>query len=156
MAIDYTRIFKKPWSESVPQNAVKASGVLTVSGVVIEGETITIGDDTYEFESGGSITEGNIDVDISASTTASQGTLTIDTQITNTNTMTIGTTVYTFVTDGTESSEGDVSIGTDLATCQANLVAAVNGTDTLNDPHPLVTIADFATNDAVVTAISGG
>lgn len=155
MAIDYTRIFQNPWG-IVPQNAVKGSSILSVSGVAIEGETVTIGGtEVYEFNAGGGITAGNIDVDISADTTASQGTLTIDTQITTTNTMTIGSTVYTFLTDGTESVAGDVSIGTDLATCQANLVAAVNG-DALNDPHPLVTIADFATNDAVITAISGG
>lgn len=155
MAIDYTRIFQNPWG-IVPQNAVKASAILTLSGVCIEGETITIGTEVYEFQAGGSITAGNLSVDIEADTTKSQGTLTIDTQITNTNTMTIGTTVYTFVTDGTEASEGDVSIGTDLATGQANLIAAVNGTDALNDPHPLVTIAAFAADDAVITAITGG
>lgn len=152
----YTERSLKWFKETTPQNAVKASAILTISGVVVEGETVSIGDETYEFETGGSITAGNIDVDLSASATASQGTLTIDTQITNTNTMTIGTTVYTFVTDGTEASAGEVSIGTDLATCQANLVAAVNGTDALNSPHPLVTIGNFVADDAIITAISGG
>ena len=82
---------------------------------------------------------------------AATSTLTVDTQPTNLDTMTIGTKAFLFVTDGTEANDGDISIGTDLATAQANIVAAVNGTDGINTAIENVSIADFATNDAVVS-----
>jgi len=128
-----------------------------VSGVAIEGETVTIGGiEVYEFQAGGSITAGNIDVDISAVSTASQGTLTVDTQCTIGDTFTLDSKVFTLTADGSESADGDVSIGTDLATGQANIVAAINGTDSINTAHPTVTAIDFATDDCVITAITGG
>lgn len=54
-----------------PVTAVAASGVLTFSGVVADEQTVTIGDDVYEFDTDGSVTEGNILVDVSEGTTAS-------------------------------------------------------------------------------------
>lgn len=144
-------------TSATPVNAVAASGVLTISGVAIDGETITIGDDSYEFaaDTAQSISE-DFAIDITSYTTASQGTLTVDTQVTATDTMTIGSKVFTFVADGTESADGDISVGTDLATGQANIVAAINGTDGINTPHTLVSAAAFATNDCVITALIGG
>lgn len=154
---EYTQRYDDKWfSSATPVNAVKANGTLTIGGVVIEGETFTIGDTTGEFNAGGGITVGNIEVDISSYTTASQGTLTIDTQPTNANTMTIGTKVYTFKTDGTEAVDGDISIGTSLATAQANIVAAINGTDTLNTANAFVTAGSFSADALVLTAITGG
>ena len=154
---EYTQRFKDTWfSTATPVNAVKSSGILTVGGVVIEGETVTIGTTIGEFNAGGGVTAGNVDIDISAYTTASTGTLTIDTQPTDTNTMTIGTTVYTFKTDGTESAAGDISIGTSLATAQANIIAAINGTDALNSANAFVTVGAFDVADLTLTAISGG
>ena len=61
-----------------------------------------------------------------------QGKLTIDTQPIADVTITIGSKLYTFVADGTEAVEGDISVGTDLATAQANVVGAINGTDSIN------------------------
>lgn len=54
------------------------------------------------------------------------------------------------------NADGEISIGEDVAGAQANIVAAVNGTDTYNTAHSLVTIADFAADDAVITAIIAG
>lgn len=58
-----------------PVNAVQATGALTFSGVVSDGETVTIvsesGTDVYEFDDDSSVTEGNIAVDVSGGATAS-------------------------------------------------------------------------------------
>jgi hypothetical protein len=70
--------------------------------------------------------------------------------------MTIGSKVYTFVPDGTDTADGEVSIGTDLASAQAAIVAAINGTDQYNEAHPLVSAADFVGNDCAITALIGG
>jgi hypothetical protein len=63
---------------------------------------------------------------------------------------------YTFVPDGTDNAEGEVSIGTDLSSGQAAIVAAINGTDGHNTAHPLVSCAAFGANDAVITVFIGG
>jgi hypothetical protein len=145
-----------------PVNAVNASEVLTVSGVVIEGETVTIdnpavaGSDVYEFTAGSDAGAGNIEVDIEDDTTKASGTLTMDTQPTSGDTVTIGNKVFTFVPAGTATADGEVSIGADLAGAQAALVAAINGTDGINDAHTQVTAAAFAADDCVITAIVGG
>ena len=138
---------------------VAATNVLSISGVVIDGETVLIGDDVYEFcaDAAQSLTAGStIAVDISAVSTASEGTLTMDTNPTATNTMTIGTTEYTFVATADFDTAGEIEIGEDVAATQVNTVAAVNGTDGVNTAHTLVTMAAFASDDAVITAKVGG
>jgi len=94
--------------------------------------------------------------------TAAQGTLTMDTNPTDGNTMTVDTKVYTFK-DTITSADGQVKIGATVANTQASLVAAFDlsgtpGTDYGANMtyHPTVSIADFATNDAVLTAKTGG
>jgi len=134
------------------QPVVAATETLTISGVVIDGETVTIGSRVYEFDTDGNVTAGNVSADISGGATASQGTLTIDTQVTATNTMTIGTRTWVFVPDGDEGSDGEISVGTNLATSQANIVAAVNGSDGFNTAAVGVTMGDFDTNVAIITA----
>jgi len=145
-------------TQATPVNAVAATGTLTISGVVIDGETVTIGDDVYEFcaDVAQTVTGDNIAIDITAVSTKSQGTLTIDTQPTAGNTMTIGTKVYTFVPVGTANADGEVSVGTDLATAKTAIVAAINGTDSVNTAHTQVTAAAFAVNNCVITALIGG
>lgn len=148
-----------------PVNAVNATRVLTISGVVKDGETVTInnpdvaGSDVYEFladEAQTKTAPTNKAVDITDYATKATVNLTIDTQPTSGDTMTIGTKVYTFVPDGTDTADGEVSRGTDLATAQANIVAAINGTDEFNVAHPLVTAAAFAGNVCAITALIGG
>ena len=87
---------------------------------------------------------------------ASQGTLTIAAQATAGDTMTIGTKVYTFVANGTADADGEISVGTDKATCQAAIKAAINGTDSVNTANAFVTSATFAGDASVLTAIIKG
>lgn len=147
-----------------PVNAVAASNILTLTDVVIDGETVTIdnpeedGSDIYEFaaDEAQSVAEGNIAVDITAYVTASANTLTVDTQPTSGDTMTLGGKEYTFVPDGTDNADGEITIGTDLATAQAAIVAAVNGTDDHNTANTSVSLGAFAANASIVTALVGG
>lgn len=150
------KYFEYMLQAGTPVNAVAAQGTLTLSGVVIDGETVTIDTDTYEFaaDAAQTVTAGNTAVDITSFTTASQGTLTMDTNPTANDTMTIGTTVYTF--KAAAAVAGDIEIGVDVAATQVNTVAAVNGTDSLNTAHESVSMAAFAANDSVLTALVGG
>jgi hypothetical protein len=152
-------------STGTPVNAVAAELDLVFTSVVIDGETVTVdnplvaGSDVYEFLADDEQTktdEDNIAVDITAYAAKAVGTLTLATQPTSGDTITIGTTVYTFVPDGTANSSGEVSVGADAGEAQENLVAAINGTDGFNDAHTLVSAADFALDDMVVTAFIGG
>lgn len=145
-------------ASGTPVNAAAASATLTVNGVVVDGEKVLIGDDTYEFvaDTAETVDPGNIAVNIKASTAAAHGTLTLDTQPISGNTVTIGTKVYIFVPVGTDTADGEVSIGADLAAAKVNLVAAINGTDGISEPHPLVRAANFIVNDCVITALIGG
>lgn len=163
-------------TRGTPVNAVNASKVLTVSGVVVDGEKVTIdnpsahsiypthvtgtpSNDVYEFVSDVAktvTTVTNIAVDIAQYTSTSNGVLTLPTQPTAGDTMTIGTKVYTFVADGDEAEDGDISVGTDLASAKLAIVAAIKGLDSINTAHPLVTSSAFAGNDATLTAFVGG
>lgn len=87
---------------------------------------------------------------------SSQGTLTMDTQPTVGDTMTIGTKVYTFTTDGTASADGEIDVGADLADAKTLVVSAINGTDGNNDAHTQVTATAFSGDDMVLTAITKG
>lgn len=145
--------------DGTPVNAIDATGTLTISGVVVDGETVTIGDDVYEFVTDAAKTvtaPTNKPVDIAANATKSSGTLTMATRPTAGDKVTIGEKVYTFVPVGTDNADGEVSIGADAAGAQANLVAAINGTDGISTPHPLVSAGDFAANVCTITALVGG
>lgn len=148
-----------------PVNAVTAKMTLDVSGVVVHGETVTIdnpaiaGADVYEFLTDTAQVKsdpGNIAVNIAASAAKSAGILTMDTQPIAGNTVTIGDKTYIFVPVGTDTADGEVSIGVDLAGAQAALVAAINGTDDVNTPHPLVSAGAFAADASTITALIGG
>jgi len=145
---------------ATPVNAVAAGIDLTFAGVVEDGETVTIGSvDVYEFcaDAVQSVAApSNIAMDITGYTTPSVVTLTIDTQPLSGDTMLIGSKTFTFVPNTTANADGEVSVGTDLATAQVNIVDAINGTDGHNDPHPLCTAAAFGADDSVITALIGG
>lgn len=138
------------------QPGVKATETLTISGVVIDGETATIGTRVYEFDADGSYTASNVQADISSYSTASQGTLTMDTQPTALDTVTIGARTYAWVPNGAASFDGEISIGADLAEAKVNFVAAVNGTDGWNTANTVASAAAFAANDCVLTALVPG
>jgi hypothetical protein len=142
-----------------PVNAVAATMALAVTGVVIDGETVSIDDDDYEFlaDAAQSLTDpANIAVDITGGVTGSVVTLTIDTQVLSGDTMTLEGKEYTFVPNETANADGEIDVGTDLATCQAAIVAAVNGSDGHNVAHPEVECAAFGGNDAILTVLVGG
>lgn len=149
-------------TKGTPINGAAAYGTLTISGVVVNGETVKIdnpldkGVDIYEFVVDAEAEEGNIPVDISKFALAAASEFTVDVQPTAADTFTIGTTTYKFVAINSAENPGDISVGTTLAEAQEAIVAAVNGTDGLNEPHPLVTISDFDTDVAVITAKTKG
>ena len=140
--------------------AVNALNVIRVAAAVEDGETLVIGDDTFEFfteDTEALDNAGAIGVDVSGgSTVKSQGTLTVDTQPTVGDTMTIDGKVFTFTADTTADEDGEIDVGTDLADAKTNIVAAINGTDGVNTAHTSVTAAAFSGNDCVLTAIKGG
>jgi len=87
---------------------------------------------------------------------ASAGVLTLDTQPIVGKTMTIGTTVYTFTTDGTAASAGEIDVGADLADAKTLVIAAINGTDGNNDANAFASAGAFAGDDLPVTALVKG
>lgn len=147
-----------------PVNAVNATETLLVSGVVIDGETVTInnpsvaGTDVYEFLADAAQSKtspSNIAVNIEANTTKASVTLTMDTQPTAGDTMTIGIKKYTFVANGADDEDGKISVGTNLADAKLKVVAAINGSG-FNTPHPSVSAAAFSGNTCAITALVGG
>jgi hypothetical protein len=81
-----------------------------------------------------------------------QGTLTVNTLPTVEDTIKVGATTYTFVADADFDSTGKISLGAGLADCQDNIVGAINGTDAYNKANSSVTISEFDTDDAILTA----
>jgi len=79
-----------------------------------------------------------------------QGTLTVDTVPTATDTMTINTTVYTFVAVGALTNPGDIEIGLNAIEAQENITAAIEGTDGVNTAHTTVNIAAWSSDAAVL------
>lgn len=145
--------------EDTPVNSVAATVDLTLTGVVIDGETISIGSDIYEMlaDAVQSKTDpANLAVDITSYVTGSTVTLTIDTQVLSADTMTVEGVIYTFVPNGTANAEGEIPVGTDLATCQDAIVDAINGVDGVNTKHPLVSAGAFGGNNSVFTVDVGG
>lgn len=138
----------------------RAINILRVAAAGEDGETVTIGDDTYELDTEDveNITEGNIRVDVSGGTTEkSQGTLTIGAQVTAGDTFTIGDKEFTFVPNGTANADGEVNVGADEAGSKANIVNAIEGDDGWNEASEWVTCAEaFDGDDLVLTAIVGG
>lgn len=91
-----------------------------------------------------------------------QGKLTIAANPLNGETITIGTNVYTFQTTLTNNN-GNVAIGGSVALTQANLVSAINLSGLPGTQYALatrvndfVTISDFTTNTATLTAKTTG
>lgn len=143
-----------------PVNAAYAAAALEVVGIS-HGETLTIGDDIYEVTAheDAVVAEGHIAIPVYDISTPATGTLTMAAQPTAGDTITIGEKTYIFVPNGTDTADGEVSIGVDLAGAQAALVAAVNGTDEFNSQNEDVKmaafIADVATLEAIVAGVQG-
>jgi hypothetical protein len=86
------------------------------------------------------------------------GILTWDTFATIGDTILIGTRLYTFVADGTKSADGEIDIGASTAAhSQAEILAAIDGTDTNSAVNTDVVMSAFDANDqCIVTAITAG
>lgn len=82
--------------------------------------------------------------------------LTIAAQPTAGDTMTIAGKRYTFVANGQDDLEGEVTIGTDLATAKTAIIAAIKGTDGHNTENEYITCGTFSTNDLTITAKVAG
>lgn len=150
--------------EGTPVNAVNAGKILTISGPVLDGETVTIdnpsveGSDIYEFAADValSVGVGNIPVDINAYTVKATNGLTVDVNPTPGDKMTIGSKTFTFVPLGTANGDGEIDVEVLLDDTQLNIIAAITGTDH-NDPHPQVTCGEaFLSNVLAITALVGG
>ena len=142
-----------------PRNAAFAHETLNIDGVVVHGESVGIGEDVYVFladDAQVKFLPQHIAVDISAVSTKSTINLTLVTQPISGDTFTIGAKTYIFVPVGTDTADGEVSIGADLAEAQVNLVAAVNGTDGISTPNPVASAGEFAANVSAITALVGG
>lgn len=141
-----------------PVNASHPKATLTLLGVVHDGEKLTVGPNVYELiaRDVATVTLGCIPIDISAYAAKATGNLTLAVQPTAGDKVTVGTKVYTFVPVGTDTADGEVSIGSDLLEAQANIVSAINGVDGISDPHPLVTASEFLGNVSAITAHAGG
>lgn len=151
--------------------AAKATGTLTLTGSVGDGETVTIDRDVYESDTepgsvgGVQVTSGHIAVDVAGGTTRqAKGTLTLPTQPTNGDTFTIAGRVYTMDTNGAlVNTNGHIEIGSSLANTKTNIYNAINllgtpgtGYASTMVKHPSVSSVAFSGNDMVITANKGG
>lgn len=142
---------------AAPPAGIAEAGTLTIT-TLVHGETVTVGSRIYEVDGGTGIlgTSNGGGIDISSYGTKSQGTITITDINSPGNTMTIGPRLYTFVADLTANADGEINIGATLAEAQANIVAAINGTDGVNTANPVITAGTFAANVSTCTAILAG
>ncbi len=93
-----------------PDVATAADGILTFDGVVNSGETITIGEDVYEFTLGGGVATDVIEVDLSGGTNVeATGSITVLGMPLEGETITVDDFVLEFDTDGVVES-GNVAI----------------------------------------------
>ncbi len=148
-------IFHKPWFHGAPTNAKKASGILTISGVVSDQQNVVIGDNTYEFDMDNNLANGlAIQVDVADLRNQATGTLTFMGISVVEQTVTIGgTEVYEFCTETATGDNIAVVIGADTSADNAvtKLADAINANSTL-----VSAVADIDNNTVVITAITRG
>ena len=97
----------------------------------------------------------NISTKTPVNAVAATGTLTIAEPVTANDTITIGTTVYTFKA-GATAAAGQIGLGADEPATKLAIVAAINGTDSKNTAHPLVTAGSFSGDNCTLTAKTKG
>jgi len=149
---EYVQMFK-PWFDGNPVAGVKGTGTLTISGVVSDTETVTIGSNTYEFDTNDTYTAGNIQVDISDLRNQATGTLTFTGIPVDTQTVTIGTDIYEFCVAAPQ--EGNIGVVLGGTFTADNAVTVL--TSEINAHSTVVTAVGSTANDTVVlTAVSRG
>jgi len=112
-------IFDKKWFDGTPKNAKKATATLTFTDAVVAAETVTIGNDVYEFvaEAGDIAKETNVAVVVGADLTADNAVEKLETAI-NANSGVVtsvantedNTCVISYIAVGTDGN--DISVST--------------------------------------------
>lgn len=103
-----------------PVDAVAATGIVTFSGAVSDGDTVTIGADVYEFDTDSSVTSGNIAVDVSGGATAPAAVTALAAAITASDTQGVG---------GVDGAGDTVDLTADVKGAAGNLALAKSGTN---------------------------
>jgi hypothetical protein len=120
-----------------PVDAVASTGTFSFGGAVIDGETVTIGTEVFEFDMDSSVSGGNTALDISGgSTVAATATLTSGGVALHGETVTINGRVYEFDSMDTPEATGDVVIDINEASgysVKADGTLTVVGTDVHGD-----------------------
>jgi len=136
-----------------PVNALGSQGTLTISGDVLEGETITIGSRVYEIDSDGVVSGSNVAVDVSGGAVAATGVLTISGVVIDGETITIDGRVYEY--DADSAITGDVAIDISAGTkTQATTTLTLTGVVKDGETFTIGTeVYEFDGGDG---AVSGG
>ncbi len=148
---EYVQFYKKWFGDAHPIAGVKATATLTISNVVSDTETVTIGTNVYEFDINDTYTEGRIQVDVADLRNEAIGTLTFKGIPIVTETVTLGSDetaeVYEFVAAAEEADPANIPVvlGTTLTADNAVTKLA----EAINENSALVT-ATFDTDDDVV------
>lgn len=140
-----------------PKNAKAAKVVMTIDGVAVHGEKVTIGDDVFQFTAGtaADVDEGAIPVEIGNKTTKSSVTLTLVENPKLGDKMTIGTKTYTFVPSGTANADWEIEVSGTLEDTEANIASTIMGGGS-SQAHPDVTCGAFESHVLTITAKIGG
>lgn len=142
----------KWFADASPVNPKAASGTLTISGVVGDAQTVTIGENVYEFDINNTYTAGRIQVDVADLRNEATGTLTFIGVPIAAETVTLGSgetaEVYEFVAaaeDIADPANIPVVLGATLTADNAVTKLA----EAINASSELVTAA-FDTDDDIV------
>jgi len=149
--------FNKLWfAEATPQNGAKATCTLTISSVVSDAQTVTIGTKVYEFDTNNTYTAGRVQVDISNLRNQATGTLTFSGVpiVTQTVTISLNTTVevYEFV-----AAAGDIAVPTNIPVVLGGTNTADNAVTKLAEAisaNSTIVDATFSTVNDTVTVVS--
>lgn len=137
-------------AEDTPVPKAAASGTITFSDVVYDGETVTIGSDVYELDVDASVSAGNITVDISGGTkTQASAIITASDVLVDGETITIGSDVFEIDSDG---SVGSGNIAVDISGNTTAASGTLTFTGVVSDGEIVVIGNDtyeFDTNDTL-------
>jgi len=137
---EYGQFFSKWFGDATPKNAKKATGTLTISGVVSDAQIVTVGSKTYEFDIDNTITAGRIKVDIADLRNQATGTLTFTGVPVAAETVTVGTEVYELV-----AAAEDIAVPTNIPVVLGVTLTADNAVTKLAEA--------ISANSAIVDAV---
>lgn len=124
-----------------PSEGVQARAILTIGGSVSDGDTVTVGAHTYEFDTNGIVVSGNIRVDVSGGATAPAAVTALVAAMADT-----GHAAKGFLTFSGVVSDGElVTIGADIFEFDTN--------SSVTAGHIAVDVSGGATAPDAVTAL---